>query len=251
MVVCVFQPLDSVVADDDTQHNRPTVTIALVGDSTVAEKSGWGPGFARYLKKDATCINLAAGGRSSRSFRSEGRWDRLLELKPDYVLIQFGHNDQPGKGPARESSADSEFRDHLRRYVREAHKNDIFPILLTSLTRRRWNDHGHIDSNLKEYSAATKAVANETQTPLIDLHSLSIQQCNAYGPQGFQIFEPRTKEGIDHTHLNEAGSLAVGQLIAEALPMVVPELDECILTSIDINPARPHPEASTQHSFAN
>src|SRR5690349_13530169 len=70
--------------------------IVLVGDSTVTDKQGWGPGFAARLADDVVCINKSLGGRSSKSYRNEGHWDELVRLDPgpDIVLIQFGHNDQ-------------------------------------------------------------------------------------------------------------------------------------------------------------
>src|SRR3989442_5145913 len=74
------------------------VHIVLVGDSTVTDNAGWGKGFANAMKDDVEVINLSKGGRSSSSFIKEGSWKKALDLKPDYVLIQFGHNDQPGHG---------------------------------------------------------------------------------------------------------------------------------------------------------
>src|SRR5689334_19641509 len=70
----------------------PRVRIALVGDSTVTPRAGWGDGFTASLSDRTTVTNLSAGGRSSMSFINEGRWGQCLEAKPDYVLIQFGHN---------------------------------------------------------------------------------------------------------------------------------------------------------------
>src|SRR5206468_1588266 len=86
------------------EEAKPTrVRIVLVGDSTVTDRGGWGSGFAKLLGPDAECVNLARSGRSSKSFIHEGHWKKALEQKPDYVLIQFGHNDMPGKGPQRET----------------------------------------------------------------------------------------------------------------------------------------------------
>jgi lysophospholipase L1-like esterase len=243
LLVCTCLASTSAVAQQTAASPSAQITIALVGDSTVADSSGWGPGFTQFLTGNARCVNLAAGGRSSKSFRTEGRWQKLLDLQPDYVLIQFGHNDQPGKGPERESPAATTFRTHLTRYVNEARQQGIKPVLLTSLTRRRWNAEGQITSSLAEYAQATTDVAQQTQTPLIDLHALSIRQCNAWGPEGFQLFEPVKDGKLDHTHLNSAGSVAVGQLVAEQLPIVVPDLKPFLMIPANSNPARPHPEA--------
>ncbi|GGN43396.1 hypothetical protein GCM10010109_75500 [Actinoplanes campanulatus] len=88
--------------------------MLLVGDSTVTDEDGWGGGFRARLTSGIRCVNHARGGRSSRSYRSEGHWDAALAaVRGGFVLIQFGHNDQSGKGPERESDAETEFPAHL------------------------------------------------------------------------------------------------------------------------------------------
>jgi len=207
------------------QESRPSeqTRIVLAGDSTVTDDAGWGKGFAELLTDKAECINLAKGGRSSRSYRTEGWWQKCLDAKPDYLLIQFGHNDQPGKGPERESAADGAFRDHLRAFVDEARHAGIKPVLVTSLTRRRWSDVGKIEPTLAEYAEATGIVAKEKDVPLIDLHSLSTRQCEQLGPTAYRAFEPMNENGADHTHLNLEGARAVAPLVAKALIAVVKE----------------------------
>ncbi len=211
-----------VSGQDDSAPRR--VRFVLAGDSTVTDDAGWGRGFAELLNDKADCVNLAASGRSSRSFRAEGLWTKCLEARPDYLLIQFGHNDQPGKGPERESAAEGAFRDHLQQYIEEARAAGIQPVLVTSLTRRRWNADGTIQFTLGEYAEATAAIANEHKVPLVDLHKLSIHQCERLGPTAFRAFEPMSETGADHTHLNRDGGQAVGQLVAKELISVIPEL---------------------------
>jgi lysophospholipase L1-like esterase len=75
------------------------ITIVLVGDSTVNDEGGWGQGFRASLVGPLTVINLAKNGRSSKSFRDEGLWAPVLTRIADFVLIQFGHNDEPEKAP--------------------------------------------------------------------------------------------------------------------------------------------------------
>jgi lysophospholipase L1-like esterase len=203
------------------------IHFVLAGDSTVTEDSGWGIGFASLLSDRAYCTNLAKGGRSSRSFRDEGWWQKCLDLKPNYLLIQFGHNDQPGKGPARESAHDGAFREHLKRYVDEARAAGIQPILITSLTRRKWNRDDKIEPTLAEYALATTLVAKEKSVPLIDLHHGSIQQCEQIGPTAFRAFEPMKVDGADHTHLNREGSLAVGPIVVGLLLKELPNVSFC------------------------
>src|SRR6185436_9399819 len=91
--------------------------IVLVGDSTVTDDSGWGIGFKQLVGPGATVTNTAANGRSSKSFIDEGKWASALALKGDYYLIQFGHNDEPGKGPERETDPRTTYTANMRRYV--------------------------------------------------------------------------------------------------------------------------------------
>jgi len=221
----VFWSMVGVTADSAVDDS-PTKFV-LAGDSTVTDESGWGGGFRQLLTVQAECLNLAKSGHSSRSFRAEGWWQRCLVYQPQVLLIQFGHNDQPGKGPERESAADGAFREHLRGYIREAREHGIQPVLVTPLTRRRWTADGHIEPTLAEYAAATQAVAIETKTPLIDLHTASIRQCEQMGAEAFRAFEPMMVTGADHTHLNAAGGRAVAALVAEQLQTVLPQFAHC------------------------
>src|SRR5262245_47046385 len=109
-IILLAMPLLALLAIEPASRPAASVRILLVGDSTVTDKEGWGPGFKAMLSNDVVCTNLALGGRSSKSYRNEGHWDEVMKLKADYVLIQFGHNDFPGKGPARETKPDTEFR---------------------------------------------------------------------------------------------------------------------------------------------
>src|SRR5262245_33600096 len=123
---------------------RPAVRIVLVGDSTVNDEGGWGPGFRAAFGADVEVTNLAKNGRSSKSFRDEGLWQPALAAKPDYILIQFGHNDVPGKGPDRETDAATTYRANLARYIDEARAVGAKPVLVTSIVRRNFEPDGTI-----------------------------------------------------------------------------------------------------------
>jgi pectin methylesterase-like acyl-CoA thioesterase/lysophospholipase L1-like esterase len=216
----------NVVGGTD-QWDPTRIRIVLAGDSTVTDGAGWGAGFRKPLDDKIDLLNLSRGGRSSKSFRDEGVWQQVLDDKPDYILIQFGHNDQPGKGPERETDPKTTFRTNMARYVDEARAVGAKPILVTSLSRRRWAEDGaHIASNLTEYADATKAVAMEKSAPLIDLHARSIEKYEALGKAGCEAISPREKDGvgIDNTHLNAAGSDVFGRIVADELARVVPDL---------------------------
>jgi lysophospholipase L1-like esterase len=215
----------SFAADGPAAARRePRVRIILVGDSTVTDTSGWGLGFKATLADEVECVNASLGGRSSKSFREEGHWDEVLKKGADYVLIQFGHNDQPGKGPERETDAGTEYRANLERYIREARAAGMKPVLVTPLTRRQFGNDGKIRSTFTPYVAAVKQVAAAMDVPLIDLHARSIALCESLGKEGCEAISPRTEKDVDATHLNARGSELMGRLVADELRKVVPEL---------------------------
>ncbi len=202
------------------------IRIVLAGDSTVTDTAGWGKAFAELLGPGAECVNLARGGRSSKSFYNEGTWKKCLDLKPDYVLIQFGHNDQPGKGPERETDPNTTYRDNLNRYVDEARAAGAKPVIVTSLCRRIFTD-GKIRPQQLDYVNAAKAVAAEKKTPLVDLYTLSVAQAEKLGVEGSKALgppHPMIKGAIDGTHLSAEGAKQVAPLVAQALADAVPEL---------------------------
>ena len=201
------------------------VRIVLVGDSTVAAKSGWGTAFAKLLGPGAECFNEALGGRSSKSFRDEGAWEKAVAHKPAWVLIQFGHNDQPGKGPARETDPDTTYFANMARYVDEARAAGAKPVLITSMARRTFAN-GRIVTTLTPYVEAVKRVAAEKHVPLVDLHARSIELVEKLGPEGMAEMEPPGKEpgSKDHTHLTERGGEMIAPLIVEELRKVAPDL---------------------------
>ncbi len=167
--------------------------IILVGDSTVAVHGGWGGSFCdHHVTSFLACVNLARGGRSSYNYRAEGSWDivqremRSGGYRDVYVLVQFGHNDQPGK-PGRSTDLATEYPDNLRRYVEEIRKAGAKPVLVTPLTRRQFKD-GHLIDDLAPWAEAMREVAAETKAPLVDLHARSTAAVRALGPVGAMQF---------------------------------------------------------------
>jgi pectinesterase len=248
LLISLSLSFTAVVADDSAPAPARKVRIVLVGDSTVTDASGWGVGFARMLNDKAECKNTAAGGRSSKSFIDEGKWTNALALKGDYYVIQFGHNDEPGKGPERETDPATTFTANMTRYVEEARAIGAQPILVTSLTRRQWDKSGNgkINSSLVPYVEAVKKVAAYKNVPLIDLHTRSIDLCESLGREGCLAFSPmKVVDGtnaVDNTHLNEKGSLLFGRIVAEEVRGAVPELRPCL---IDAGSAAGLPRAVT------
>ena len=199
--------------------------IALIGDSTVTDTSGWGKAFAERFSSEVKVLNFAAGGRSSRSWHDEKRLPPVLAEKPDYVLIQFGHNDQPGKGPERETDPATSYRRYLRLYVDELRKVGARPILLSSVVRRIFDENGKIKSTLGPWAEAARAVAAERNAPFIDLHTASQELHNRMGPEASMTFN--LAEG-DTSHFNRKGAEAIADLIVARLGDAAPELADCL-----------------------
>lgn len=245
--------------------------IILVGDSTTAVGSGWGSAFcARHVTHATACLNLARGGRSTSSYRAEGSW-ALAENEmrvPGYagvwVLIQFGHNDQPGK-PGRSTDLATEFPANLRRYVAEARAAGARPVLLTPLTRRSWKN-GALDRDLDPWAEAVRRVAAELDVPLVDLNARSAAIVAAMGPGVGNMLaevppspeiaaaaaidrvtlpsatgmptavEPATPPRVarmnrpfDYTHLGPAGAELFAAVVADGLIAAVPDMRTQIL----------------------
>lgn len=242
--------------------------IILVGDSTTQVLSGWGGSFcATHVTSFAACVNLARGGRSTYSYRAEGSWDlALAEMKTPgfvktWVLIQFGHNDQPGK-PGRSTDLATEFPANLKRYVEEARAAGAEPILLTPLTRRQFKQ-GRLDRDLDAWADAIRKVAAEMQVPLVDLNKRSADAVEALGPSmanrfaqvaparevsaaalaGTTIANPAApaaaptpqnnaaveplgdaKLAFDYTHLGPVGADFFSKMVADELAVAVPKM---------------------------
>jgi len=230
--------------------------VILIGDSTTAVIGGWGPSFcAKHVTSFLACVNLARGGRSSGSYIAEGSWDvALSEIRtPGYkrvwVLIQFGHNDQPGK-PGRSTDLRTEFPANLRRYVTETRRAGGTPVLLTPLTRRIFKN-GRLDNDLQPWAEAARLVAAEMHVPLVDLNARSVAAVQALGetasnafaqlpegtvpvgpapsgsPKGTEVVALSTaapKLSFDRTHLGQFGADFFATMVTAGLIQAVPEM---------------------------
>jgi pectinesterase len=212
-------------SDPAGTRTQTRIRIILVGDSTVTDESGWGLGFRQLATRETEVINLAAGGRSSKSFIDEGRWKEALSKKGHYYLIQFGHNDEPGKGPERETDPATTYRQNMARYVDEARAIGAMPVLVTSLVRRHYNEDGTIRTTQTPYVEVVRALAAEKRAPLVDLHAITLADAEHAGDDVWADLSPRDDKGdVDRTHLNSKGSEVVARFVIEELRKVAPDL---------------------------
>lgn len=217
-VVMAFQP-------------PPKFTVHLIGDSTMATKriamypqAGWGMPFQYFFDSSVTVANHAAGGTSTRTFMSQGRWEKALTAlgEGDYVFIQFGHNDEGKLKPSY--TTPDEFKQNLRKYVTDSRSKKALPILITPVSRRIFDSAGRITETHKVYSALVKEVAAELSVPLIDLDTKSRDLYQSFGEENSKFLfnhlakgeHPNYPDGVeDNTHFSELGARKIAQLILE------------------------------------
>ena len=209
------------------------IRILLIGDSTLAPKNGYGDEFCKLLRTEVDCINLAKNGRSSGSFIAEGSWQKALEIiksspvvSKTYVLIEFAHNDQPGK-PGRSTDLKTEFPANLKRYVQDTRALGAYPLLSTPLSRRQFKDN-QLVRDLDEWAKVIKQVANEQKVPLLDLLSVSSDAVDQMGQVKADTLAVEPEGGKNHafdrTHVGMKGALLFSKMAASLFKNNIPEL---------------------------
>jgi lysophospholipase L1-like esterase len=222
------------------------IRVILVGDSTMATKSGYGDALCARFVADVKCINLAKGGRSTSTFRKEKRWDEVEALLRDgaafsatYVLVQFGHNDQPGKGE-RSTDLVTEFLPNMARYASETKALGGVPVLVTPLARRAFKG-GYLKDTLGPWAEATRKAAFGEKAAVLNLHADSIAAVQAMGqeeadtlavgppskapvasdPNGVEVVGA-PKPAFDYTHVGAKGAEFFAKMVQSELTAAIP-----------------------------
>lgn len=219
-----------------TSAGKKKTTLFMVGDSTMADKTeleisperGWGQLFPTFLQGDIVVQNHAMNGRSTKSFREEGRWQAVLDRmqKGDIVILQFGHNDGKKDDPKRYASI-YDYARNLSAMVDEAQAKGATVIIATPISRR------HFDSKTGEFLAkhgayphTAKMVAKEKGVALLDMEQMTAEWLIRLGDEASKQYFMNVAAGectkfpdgkIDNTHLRENGALIVGRMAAEAI----------------------------------
>ncbi|RZJ81146.1 MAG: rhamnogalacturonan acetylesterase [Flavobacterium sp.] len=221
-------------------QQKPVVYI--IGDSTVkngtgtAENSLWGWGSVIQNEFDTTKVSIqnhAIGGRSSRTFINEGRWDKVLATlkKGDYVLIQFGHNDAGplddtarARGSIRGIGQESKvifnpklkrqeevftYGHYLRKYITDAKAKGAIPIICSPVARNSWKD-GKVNGT--DYATWAKEVAETEKAFFLPLNEIIRNKYEELGAEKVKLFFP-----TDHTHTNKLGAELNAELVAKGL----------------------------------
>jgi lysophospholipase L1-like esterase len=251
-----------------TQIDPSLPTLFLIGDSTVRNgtqgQAGWGEVVGRYFdKSEVNLVNRAIGGRSSRTFITEGRWDRVLaEMKSgDFVIIQFGHNDggeiargNRPRGSLRGIGEESEdvvvemtgqketvhtFGWYLRKYINDAKAKGVTPIVCSYVARKIWKDE-RIERGT--YAAWAREVAQAEKVPLLDLNEITAREYEKLGAEKVQdLFAD------ERTHTNRDGA-EVNARCAVAGLKAIDGLALRLLMSDETKSIEPYTPANHEHA---
>jgi DNA sulfur modification protein DndE len=214
-------------------HSPGKIRIFLIGDSTMADKPlednperGWGQMLPEFFSENVEVHNHAKNGRSTKSFIKEGRWQAVLDSLQagNYVMIQFGHNDQKITDPTRYADPHGAYKRNLQRFVNESREKGAQPILITPVMRRRFDELGQFYDTHGDYPDVVRELAEQMQAPLIDLHQSSRELIVSLGEErSKEIFlwvEPgkyaRFPDGKeDNTHFSEHGARQIAGLVVK------------------------------------
>jgi len=241
---------------DVTPAPPQTITIYLAGDSTVTDQAnepwaGWGQMLPRFFTKDVAVANHAESGRALRSFRAEKRLDKILStIKPgDYLFIQFGHNDMKEKGEG--VGAFTSYKTDLKKYIAVARERGAYPVVVTSMHRRRFDENGKIVNTFGDYIEAARQAAAEEKTPLIDLNAMSEKLYEAWAPEQStkafvhypaDTFPGQDKPLKDDTHHNVYGAYELARCVVECIRAAKLPLADHLTEDVGpFDPATPDP----------
>lgn len=214
----------------------PKIKVYLIGDSTMClyptkqfPITGWGMPFANYFDASVTIDNRAKGGRSTRTFLTENRWKPVADSlnAGDYVLIQFGHNDEgpAAQYPDRYTSV-PDYKNNLVKFITETRAKNAIPILITPVSRRNFDKDGKAKETHVEYSKAVFEIGTQYNVAVIDLDKKSREYYQELGADRTKLLfmeldsaeHPNYPLGRhDGTHFNEYGARKMAEIVLNDL----------------------------------
>jgi lysophospholipase L1-like esterase len=239
------------------------ITVYLAGDSTVTDQleepwSAWGQMLPRFFGPTVAIANHAESGESLRSFVAERRLEKIMDTlrAGDFLLIQFGHNDQKKTDAWKATYAApfDAYKARLSEFIHLARERGATPVLVTSMHRRKFDDSGHIVNTLEEYPEAVRQVGRETGVPVIDLNAMSRTFYEALGPEGSKrafvhypagSFPGQTADLADDTHFNAYGAFQLARCVVEGMRAAGIGLARHLVDGVGpLDPAHPDPAGS-------
>lgn len=224
-------------------------TVFLAGDSTVTDQpfepgASWGQMLPRFLPGVAVA-NHAESGETLKSFISGLRLAKLLsQVKAgDYLIIQFGHNDEKQQWPQTYVDAHTTYQAYLRVFIAEARLRGVTPVLVTSMQRRNFDSAGTIRNTHGDYPAAVREIAATEKVALIDLERLSVAFYEALGPDKAPL--AFSAGGQDVTHHDNYGAYELAKCVIQGVRDARLPLGRAIADDFaGFDPAQPDPPES-------
>ncbi len=229
------------------------VTVFLCGNSTVVDQTdepwtSWGQIVPAWFDSKVAVSNHAESGERTTSFLGRKRFDKVLSMsKPgDWVIIEFGHNDEKDKTPG--SGAWYNFSANLKVLIDRARAAGLNIVLVTPTARRRFDHAGHIVNTHGEYSLAVKAVGEREGVPVVDLTAMTETLYEALGVEGSKRafvhypahqFPGQQAPLADNTHFNQYGATQVAKCLIEGLRHAAPDLGKHIALPEGYDQAHP------------
>lgn len=221
------------------------ITVFLAGDSTVTDQprepgASWGQMLPRFFKSNVAIANHAESGETMKSFITGLRLDKILsQVKAgDWLLIQFGHNDEKASWPQTYVEAATTYQSYLKVFVAEAKRRGVTPVLISPVQRRNFDDAGKIKNTHGDYPAAVRQVAQETGVAYIDLAAMSARLYEALGPEKSPL--AFSNGGRDATHHDNYGAYEIAKCVVEGLRANKTELAKSVIDGLPaFDPAHP------------
>jgi lysophospholipase L1-like esterase len=197
--------------------------------------------FVNFFDSSVVIDNRARGGRSTRTFLSENRWQPIADSlqEGDYVLMQFGHNDEAKEEIYKDRYTPvPDYKTNLIKFITETRSKKAIPVLITPVTRMRFDKDGKMEETHKEYTTAVWEVSKQMNTPVIDLDKKSRELLQQLGPVNAKLLymqldsleNPVYPNGQkDNTHFNEYGARRMAELVLAEIRNLEPELAERIV----------------------
>jgi lysophospholipase L1-like esterase len=226
------------------------IKVYLIGDSTVCDQpldrapvAGWGTPFKNFFDASVEIDNRARGGRSTRTFISENRWQTIADSlrEGDYVLIQFGHNDEAKEEQYKERYTPvPDYKTNLVKFIAETRARKAIPVLITPVSRMRFKDGIQQETHV-EYTAAVFEVGAQMKVPVIDLDKKSRELYQKLGPENakflFMQLEPGEHPNYpdgqkDNTHFNDYGARRIAQIVLAEIKALNLELADRIVKPV-------------------
>jgi len=241
------------VASVEIKPAADVPTLFIAGDSTVTDQprepwSSWAQALPRFFAPDIAVADHAWSGLTLSSFAGQHRLDKILSQvrKGDYVLVQFGHNDQKDKG--KDAGPYTTYKANLRKYISAIREKGGVPVLVTPMERRRW-DSNTPKPTLSDFAQAVRQIGWEQSVPVIDLNAMSLKLYTAFGPEPSKnlfvwypadSFPGQKTELKDDTHHSVFGGYELARCIVEGIKANVPDLAAHLAKDVgDFDPSHP------------